>query len=104
MILHIVLFHWKEGVTQAQIEALNQAMAELRKAVPEVKALHYGSDVGLRATGNANWGLAALFADADGWRTYQEHPAHKALLADHILPIMASRTPLQISVPDGSTL
>lgn len=104
MILHIVLFNWKEGVTEAQIDALNRAMAALRKAVPEVKALQFGTDVGLRATGNAHWGLAALFADADGWRTYQEHPAHKALLSDHIVPIMASRLPLQISVPDGSAL
>jgi len=103
MILHIVLFNWKEGTTPAQIEALNQATAALRTAVPELKGMHFGADAGLRA-GNAHWGLAALFADADGWRAYQEHPAHKALLADHIVPLLASRSAMQITLPEGSTL
>lgn len=99
MLLHVVLFQWKEGVSEAQVAALDQAMAELPKAIPELKELQYGADVRIRG-GNADYGLVALFADETGWRAYQEHPAHKAAVANLVQPIAAQRTAIQMRVPD----
>ena len=50
--------------------------------------------------GNADYGLVALFADETGWRAYQEHPAHKAAVANLVQPIAAQRTAIQMRVPD----
>ena len=100
MVLHIVLFKWKPGVTKAQIDALDAAMAKLSPAIPELKALHWGSDVRFRE-GNADWALAALFDDQAGWHAYQVHPEHQAIVRDIVGPILESRTAIQMPAPAG---
>lgn len=98
------MFQWKDDVTKEQVEKVNQAAAKLRDAIPDVKGLLWGSDLGFR-TGNASWGLAALFQDHAGWLAYQEHPAHKILVSDFIAPIrVGGRQTIQIEVPDGWTM
>ncbi|MEQ1885497.1 MAG: Dabb family protein [Bryobacteraceae bacterium] len=98
MILHLVLFTWKEGTTAEQVDALNKAMAELPGQIPELKDLKWGSDLGFRE-GNASWALAATFEDQAGWQAYQVHPAHQAVVKNLALPITASRNAIQISLP-----
>ena len=100
MIVHIVLFIWKEGVSHSQIEALTRAIGQLPKQIPELQELRFGPDVKLR-TGNADYGLVAIFADETGWKAYQASAAHKTLVADYITPIVASRVAIQMS---GSSL
>jgi len=100
MILHIVLFKWKDGVSEAQIRALDAAMAKLPAAIPQVKSLHWGSDVRFR-DGNADWGLAALFEDQAGWQAYQVHPEHQAVVQNMVVPLLASRTAIQMPAPAG---
>ncbi len=39
MILHFVLFIWKEGVSHSQIEALTRAMGQLPKQIPELLSI-----------------------------------------------------------------
>lgn len=98
MILHIVLFKWKDGVTKEQIDALDAAMAKLAPAIPEVKSLYWGSDMRFRE-GNADWALAATFEDQAGWQAYQVHPAHQAVVQNIVVPILASRTAIQMPLP-----
>jgi len=100
MILHIVLFKWKEGVTKDKIDAIDAEMAKLIPAIPELKALHWGTDLHYR-DGNADWALAALFEDQAGWHAYQVHPAHQAIVQNLVAPILASRTAIQIPAPAG---
>jgi len=102
MVLHIVLFKWKEGVTEAQVNALHRGMAGLTAQIPEVKDLQWGSDLGFRE-GNASWALAALFDDQAGWHAYQVHPAHVAVVQNMALPITASRTAIQMKAPESWT-
>ncbi|WP_410050082.1 Dabb family protein [Actinomadura sp. CNU-125] len=67
------------------------------RAVEEIRALSCGGDLGL--TGGAHDFAAVLdFADADAWRAYQEHPAHRALVADLLKPILAERATVQFDV------
>jgi hypothetical protein len=98
MLLHLVLFKWKEGTTKAQVEAVDKAMAELPGKIPELKDLKFGSDLGFRE-GNADWALAATFEDQAGWHAYQVHPAHQAVVQNLAVPIMASRTAMQFPLP-----
>jgi hypothetical protein len=98
MILHIVLFKWKEGVTKEQVDAIDAAMAKLPAAIPQVKQLHWGSDVHFRE-GNADWALAAIFANQADWQAYQVHPEHQAIVQNLVAPILASRAAIQIPAP-----
>src|SRR5438874_376250 len=98
MIIHVVLLTWKDGVTKSQIDALDRALEGLSE-LPEVKKLVHGSDVKFRP-GNADFGVVAHFADETGWRAYQSHPAHKAVVAEYITPMAATRTAIQMSEPE----
>lgn len=100
MLLHIVLFKWKEGATKEQVDAVQAAMAKLIGTIPELKALQLGSDLHFRE-GNADWALAALFEDQAGWQAYQVHPAHLAVVQNLAAPILASRTAIQMPAPAG---
>jgi hypothetical protein len=99
MILHLVLFQWKDGVTKAQVDELDRAMAALPAQIPEIKSIQCGSDLGYRE-GNASWAIAATFDDKAGWHAYQVHPSHQAVVKEVAAPIMASRTALQFEVPE----
>lgn len=99
MLVHIVLFTWKEDVSQSQVDALTRAIGNLPEQIPELQQLRFGPDVKLRA-GNADYGLVATFADQAGWNAYQASTAHKALIAEYITPILASRVAIQMSGSD----
>jgi hypothetical protein len=101
VIQHIVLFRWKDGVSSAQLDALEQAVKKLPAQIPELKDLKWGPDLGFRE-GNADWGIAAIFEDHAGWHAYQVHAAHKALVSDIISPITASRTAIQFQIGNAS--
>ena len=98
MILHIVLFKWKEGVKKEQVDAIYAAMAKLPAAIHKIKRLVWGSYVIFRE-GNADWALAAIFANQADWQAYQVHPDHQAIVKDLVTPILESRTAIQMPVP-----
>ena len=97
MLLHIVLFKWKEGTSPAQVAAVEEAMAKLPAQIP-VKALYLGSDLKFR-DGNADWALAAVFENQEDWQAYQVHPLHQAVVKDFAAPILASRNAIQMPLP-----
>ena len=39
--------------------------------------------------------MVADFDDADGYRVYRDHPAHVAVIAERIRPILAGRAAVQ---------
>jgi hypothetical protein len=98
MLLHIVLFKWKEGTTQAQVDAVQAAMATLPAQIPAVKAIYMGYDLKFR-DGNADWALAAVFENQEDWQAYQIHPAHQAVVKDLAAPILAGRNAIQMPLP-----
>jgi hypothetical protein len=100
MLLHIVLFKWKEGTTKDQVAAVTAEMGKLPGLIPELKALHMGTDLAFRE-GNADWALAALFEDQAGWQAYQVHPAHQAVVQNFAAPILAGRNAIQMPAPAG---
>jgi hypothetical protein len=98
MLRHVVCLTWHPDATADEVAAVHAALAELPAQIPELRAYAFGPDVGL-ASGNADFAVVADFDDADGWRRYMEHPAHQAVLADRIRPILASRTAVQHQIP-----
>lgn len=97
MLRHVVCLTWNDHATPEAVAAVTAALAELPGQIPELRAFHVGPDVGL-APGNADFAIVADFDDGDGWRRYQEHPAHQAVLHERIRPILASRAAAQLEV------
>jgi hypothetical protein len=94
MLRHVVCLTWTEGATPDAIDAAARALAALPAQIPELRGFAIGRDLGL-AAGNADFAIVADFDDAAGWRRYQEHPAHQAVLVERLRPIIAARAAAQ---------
>jgi len=94
MLRHVVCFTWKDAATPAAIDELTAALHGLPAQIPEIRAYHVGPDVALEA-GNADFAIVSDFDDPNGWRRYQEHPAHQAVRTELMRPLVASRAAVQ---------
>ncbi|HKC49340.1 MAG TPA: Dabb family protein [Myxococcota bacterium] len=94
---HVVLFRWKPGTGERELQALERALEALPRAIPEIRAYRFGRDAGV-ANGNFDFAIVADFADESAWRRYVDHPAHAALVAERVRPILAERAATQIRV------
>ena len=94
MFRHVVMFQWKPEATSAAQAAAADALTELGQQIDVVRNYQFGPDAGLAG---ANWDfvLVADFDDEAGYLTYRDHPAHQALIADMLAPIVAQRAGVQ---------
>ena len=95
----MALFRWKPGTTADQVEALEAGLGQLPARVPEIRRYWFGADVGLSSE-NGEFAVVADFDDVDGFRRYSENADHRAVIADLVAPIVATRTAVQFVV-DG---
>ena len=97
MFRHVVLFRWKEGTAEADIQAVRASLMTLPSLIPELRGYQAGPDAGLV---DGNWEFAAVadFDDVDGWRVYTDHPEHQRILRDQIRPLLAERAAVQIQL------
>ena len=85
---HMVLFGFKAGVAQAQIDELVARFGALKDLVPGVEAFEWGTDVspeGL-AQGHSHCFLLTFASERDR-DAYLPHPAHQAFVSG-IAPIV----------------
>jgi hypothetical protein len=94
---HVALFVFREDATDEQIAAVAEGLAALPAQIPEITAYRIGPDLGLN-DGNHDYAVVADFESVDGYLAYRDHPAHRALLADTIRPILASRAAVQYDI------
>jgi hypothetical protein len=94
MIRHIVLFRWSDDATDAQKKRAADEVATLPSLVPSVRAFACGPDAGI-SQGNYDFGVAADFEDRGGYVAYRDNPDHRAMVEEHILPIVADRAAIQ---------
>ncbi|MEO3787516.1 Dabb family protein [Actinocorallia sp. B10E7] len=97
MVRHIVLLRWTETATAEQKRHAETAFHKLAEQIPQIGHISCGSDLGL-TDGAHDFAAVLDFADAEDWRAYQGHEAHKALIADHLAPILAERSVIQFDV------
>ena len=94
MFRHVVLLRFGPGVKAADQESLAEALGALPEAIPAIRAYRFGPDAGL-SDENFDFAVVADFADRDGYEVYRDHPAHRAVIAERILPIVAERVAVQ---------
>jgi Stress responsive A/B Barrel Domain len=102
MIRHVAVYRWNEGTTAEQVGAVTAALDELPGRVPSIRRYTYGPDVQL---GDGRWDYAVVadFDDADGYRSYEEHPDHLAVRSDVIGPLIAQRAIVQLEAAVDAT-
>lgn len=88
MIVHIVLFKWKEEATLASIAATMEALKDLKSKVPCIIDLSCGQNFTQRAQG-FQYGLVVTLSTRSDLETYQSHPAHQEVVQNLIKPILA---------------
>ncbi len=96
MFRHVVLFTWAEGTTDAQKATVAAELGKLTEIIPEIRAYALGADAGVNP-GNHEFAVVADFDSADDYLVYRDHPAHQAVIAEHIKPILASRAAVQFA-------
>ncbi|MBG0826526.1 Dabb family protein [Planomonospora sp. ID67723] len=97
MFRHVVLFTWADGTTDEQRTAVATELGRLPEIIPEIRAYTLGTDAGVNP-GNHEFALIADFDSVDDYLVYRDHPAHQAVIAEHIKPILASRAAVQYTV------
>ena len=95
MLSHVVTFTFSPKTTDAQIDALADALRALPGSIPEIADYRVGRDAGINA-GNAAFAVIATFASEADYLVYRDHPVHQRAIAEHVLPIVADRSAAQI--------
>jgi hypothetical protein len=88
---HIVLLRF-EGAEAGQVAAVVDALRALPPQIPELARYDVALDARLDSgAGNADLAVVAEFADAEGYAVYRDHPAHRKVIDELILPILTAR-------------
>jgi hypothetical protein len=99
LIRHVVLLRWSTPLDDAAERAFASALDALPTQIPEIVTYDHGPDVGV-AAGNFDYAVTATFARPDDFPTYRDHPAHQAMVAEHIAPRLAERAAVQFVLTD----
>jgi Stress responsive A/B Barrel Domain len=94
MIRHTVLFGWSEDATDAQKKRVADELSRLPGLIPSLRAYAMGTDIGVNE-GNWNFAVTADFDDLEGYLAYRDDPVHRAIIAEHIAPIIGRRAAVQ---------
>ena len=80
MVKHVVLFKFKPETTQAQRQALADALNALPALISEIKGMKVAWTVSGRSARNAQLALFSEFESAATLDRYLAHPEHQKIL------------------------
>lgn len=103
VIMHLVTFTWRPGVTNDDVVAVIEALTSLPEQIPELLSYNFGPDLGLRE-GNADFAVAAVVESPETLPAYLDHPEHLRIIKEFIAPLIAIRQAVQIELPINATL
>ena len=94
MFRHVLLMTVRPDARPAEVKGLVEALRGLPAQIPEILSYRVGEDLGLRDD-NATLALVGELSDERAWRTYLAHPAHRAVVTEHVEPVVAARQSVQ---------
>ena len=97
MLRHVNLLTWKDGTEQAAVDALSEHLLTYAAAIPEIRDLSFGSDLGL-AERNVDFAIIVDFDGEAAFSRYLAHPAHARLVEEFLKSILAVRQAIQFQV------
>ena len=80
--------------TDAQIEGILSGLLGLPAQIDGLVEAQVVRDAGL-TPGNANLRFHMRFESVEAWQAYKTHPAHVAVVTDHIGPVIGSKAFVQ---------
>ena len=87
MFHHNVMFRFKEGTTQDQIDAITSGLATLPNQIDVLLGYRFGPDVAI-TDGSWDYGVTADFARASHYGDYSMHPAHLGVVQEYVSPVV----------------
>ena len=97
MIRHVSVLTFVADAAEANVRAVEDALATLPPRLSGLRAYSFGRDVGLNPS-NAGFVVVADFDALDDYVAYRDDPEHQRILAEVIQPILASRAAVQYEV------
>ncbi|GAA0406134.1 hypothetical protein GCM10009530_67900 [Microbispora corallina] len=97
MFRHVVLLNWVEDATEEQKAEVAERLSGLPAAIPELRRYELGADAGLNQ-GNFSFAVVADFDSQEDYVVYRDHPVHRAIIEESIVPILASRAAVQYEI------
>lgn len=94
MFNHVGHLTLSPDATDAQVEAILTGLLGLPGRVEGLVEAQAVRDAGLTA-GNATLRFHMRFESEDAWRAYGSHPAHVAVVTEHIKPVLAAKAFVQ---------
>lgn len=94
MFRHVLLLTMRDDADDTQVNALVDALRSLPAQIPEIVSYRTGRDLGLRDD-TADVAIVGEYADEAAWRAYLAHPTHRAVVTDHVEPLVAHRQSVQ---------
>ncbi|MGL3148989.1 Dabb family protein [Microbacterium sp. A82] len=95
MITHIGMLTLVESATDADRQAIADGLTGLVGQIDGLQRVEVGIDLGLNQ-GNGDVLFRLEFVSEDAWRAYAAHPAHKAVIAERIAPVLAAKAFVQV--------
>jgi hypothetical protein len=80
MLQHYVFLKYRQDTPPAHVEGFCSRMHALRDTVPGIEQLEIGRDI-LHESRSWDLLLSMRFASIEALRSYQQHPAHLAVMA-----------------------
>jgi hypothetical protein len=97
VLCHAVTYRFRDSVGDAEVAELVARLGELPAEIDSIRSYRFGPDLGL-TEGAGDFAVVAEFDDADGWRTYRDHPRHRELV-ELIGTMIEARYPVQFELP-----
>jgi hypothetical protein len=97
MIRHVVLLTLRPDAPADQATTIVEALQGLKDVIPSIREYQAGVDLGIVA-GNATVAATSTFDDEAGYLEYRDHPAHQAIIEQHINPYRESRAGIQFRI------
>lgn len=97
MYRHVVLFRFVADSTPEQRLAVLDGLRGLPAQIPELLDYRVGPDVG-PAEDNFDFAVVADFAEPAHYEIYRDHPAHVAVAATLVRPILGERAAVQYEI------
>ena len=88
---HIVLLKLKDGVTEAQIQALHDGLIALKEkgSIPGIESVTAGYNISPEGKDQGfGWGFIMRFTDEAARDAYLPHPDHKELAVTFLRPLV----------------
>ena len=87
MFHHMVMFRFRRGTTQDDIDAITDGLTALPNEIEAIEGYHVGPDAGI-TDGAWDFGVSATFTSEDDYFLYASHPSHVAVIQTNITPVV----------------